>query len=86
MSDCLVAGDNLEVLLSEQGNVTVQALQKAVDCCLEVLKVLVHKAKVKIEGSNVGVVLTSRYLKDVKGTVHMLEGSREVTAGVVIQS
>ena len=75
MSDCLIARHNLKVVLTEQGNVTVQALKEAINGSLEVLKVLVHKAKVKIECCNVWVVLTCGNLKDVKGTVHMFESS-----------
>ena len=46
MSDRLVARYNLQVALAEKCDVAVEALQEAIDCGLEMLKVLVHKAEV----------------------------------------
>jgi hypothetical protein len=42
--DRLVARDYLQVTLTEQGDVSVQTLQETVNCGLEMLKVLIHKA------------------------------------------
>ena len=58
MSDCLVARYNLQVALAEKGDVAVEALKEAVDGSLEMLEILVHKAEVQVERSNVRVVLT----------------------------
>lgn len=58
MGDRLVARYDLQVIFAEKGDVTVEALQEAVDGRLEMLEVLVHKAEVQVERSNVRVVLS----------------------------
>lgn len=78
--DGLVAGNHLQVSLSEDLQVSVQGLEEAVDGCLEVLEILVHETEVEVEGCNVWVVFSSGDLENGESSVHVLESSREVSA------
>ncbi len=49
MGDSLVAASHLDVVLSEQVDVSIQALHEAVDRCLVLLKILVHQTKVQVD-------------------------------------
>ena len=64
VSDSLIAGDHLEVLFSEDLQVTVQGLKETVNRCLEMLEVLVHKSEVQVQSSDVRVVFSSRHLEN----------------------
>ena len=46
MSDSLVAAGNLDVTFTEHIYIPEETLHEAIDCSLEVLKVLVHKTQV----------------------------------------
>lgn len=59
VGDGLVAAGHLNVILSKEVDVSIETLHEAIDCCLELFEVLIHQAKVQVDGGNVWVVLTS---------------------------
>jgi hypothetical protein len=73
--DRLIAGDHLQVSLSEDLQVSVQGLEEAVDGCLEVLKVLVHETEVEVERCDIRVVFSCGDLENGESSVHVLESS-----------
>ena len=85
MRDGLVAGDDLQVALPEDLQVPIERLEEAVDGRLEMLEILVHQAQVQVEGRDVRVVLSRGHLQNRERSVHVLEGSREVPTGVMVE-
>lgn len=59
VGDGLVAAGHLNVIFTKEVDVSIQTFHETVNCSLELFKVLVHQAQVKVDGGDVWVVLTA---------------------------
>ena len=66
MCDGLVAGGDLNVGLTVESDVAVEAVHEAVDRSVVVADVLVHQTEVEVNGRDVWVVVTANNLEDVE--------------------
>ena len=85
MSYRLIAASHLDMKFSKQLDISVQTIQETVNCCLIILKVLVHETKIEVDGRNVWVVLSAENLKDVESSVHVAKSLAKVTTGVIVE-
>ena len=86
MSNCLVAGGNLDMLITVQGDVAVKTVHVAINSCVIVVHILVHQSEIKINGRDVWMVVTTDHLQYLERFVHILESLREVLASMVVET
>jgi len=86
MCDGLVAGGDLNVGLTVESDVAVEAVHEAVDRSVVVADVLVHQTEVEVNGRDVWVVVTANNLEDVESFLDVFKGLGVILAGVVVQA
>ena len=72
--------------LAVEGNVAVEAVHEAVDCCVVVANILVHQPKVEVNGRDIRMVVATDYLKDIQGFLDVFEAFGVILAGVVVEA
>ena len=85
MSNGLVAGDHLEVCITVESYVAVEALGEKVDSYLELIAVLVHQTEVQKNRGDVRMAVSTHNLQNFLRSVQVLESLRPVSALVIVK-
>lgn len=86
MSNGLVAGSNLDVLVAVKGDVAVKTVHVAIDSCVVVVHILVHESKVQINCGDIWMVITTYDLQYLERFVHVLKSLGKVLASMVVET